>query len=230
MASDPYAGVDDFPETFLAPLDGEDWTFATVVTSLLWKIVDRTFYLKARVTENVAALAAVLAGPTTFAGAITAPDYKVPANNYAASSRHPIVDRSDNSPHLFGLLLIPDAIADQRLEIPNGTQFNFIRVWVDPVNATPPAGTKWGVTVTKTPVATGVGTVLVTANDTTAGTGYGANHFFDVTIPGTEIIDNISFTYTATISGETGTGKANVFVGGTVVDFRVSDFFLTVGS
>jgi len=100
--------------------------------------------------------------------------------------------------------------AKQSLRLPHGATLLAVDVGVDPVNATPPAGTANSLTIYKVSLTSGAVTnIALNVLDTTAGASYGNPHHYNSGVL-SEVIDRTSFKYFAKVSGESGTGAAAV--------------------
>ena len=97
----------------------------------------------------------------------------------------------------------------QQLDLPHGATLSKVTFYVDPVNASPPAGTKIVGRIIKRSLAGFSETQIgVDTTDPTTGASYGAAHSFDVS-GAAEVIDRTAYTYYCSLVGETSTGAAS---------------------
>lgn len=107
------------------------------------------------------------------------------------------------------------------MDLPHGAVLTKLAVTVLPSNATPPAGAKVKIQLTKWNLSTGAVTNLYTTTDPTTGTSYGTVHSFDTgTIA--ETIDRTLYRYVMNLIGETGSGSAGAFLYGFTTTYTVT--------
>lgn len=132
--------------------------------------------------------------------------------------RSPMVNGSGGA-WAYNAIVQTSSTVDQILDLPDGATLTNVTIWVDPVNATPPAGTPLRWEIAKLELSTGTATaIMAITTDTTAGAGYGARHSLS---SGTlsEVIDNSTYIYIVEVLGEMSTGAANVVWNGTKVTY-----------
>lgn len=106
--------------------------------------------------------------------------------------------------------------AVQQLDLPHGATLTAVALAVDPTNATPPAGNKIKMSITKRTIDGTNATTDILANytDPATSTAYGAAHAFTSSAM-SEVIDRTAYTYYVLLVGESSTGADNCLWSGT---------------
>ncbi len=155
-----------------------------------------------------------LANAPSFFGAITAGDYHVPfALSLSSIQQAVITVNTTEDTSAFALSLPVNQFAVQQIKMADGQTMVAVDAVIHPNNGTPPSGGGvTTITVKKLDITNGTVTTLATTrSDPTTGASYGGFHVYSSNIF-SEVIDNTTFIYWATLHGETSTGAAPVGV------------------
>jgi hypothetical protein len=132
--------------------------------------------------------------------------YKLASRSITRASSGLLFDSATGAAGIGNIFVAANGNAVQVVDAPHNSTITGFSSWVDPTNATPPAGVKISFSFFSVDITTGASTALVSGSiDPTAGASYGAAHAFNIGSLSLTL-DRITKRYYCVLIGETGAG------------------------